>query len=240
MDAYFCPCAVKCVMCAGNVLYGDLPEDAACVVADLLHKQVYNKGEVLFREGDPCSHLFALSSGQVKLSYYMPDGREQIIGLGVPGYLLGFDTLSDETYTYTASALSKAHVCKIRHRDLMDELKQHPDVVIRVLEALNNELKQTRELLRVMGGKTATEKTASFILSVVPHSETRGCKFAMPFSRHEIADLLGLTVETVSRVMAELKRAGIIHAPRGSMEIRDASRLREVAAGSFSPINIDD
>jgi CRP/FNR family transcriptional regulator len=227
-------------MCAGNVLYGDLPVEAACIVAGLLHKQVYKKGEVLFREGDPCSHLFALSSGQVKLSYYMPDGREQIIGLGVPGYLLGFDTLSDETYTYTASALSKAHVCKIQHKDLMTELKTHQDVAICVLEALNNELKQTRELLRVMGGRTATEKTASFILSVVPHSETRGCKFDMPFSRHEIADLLGLTAETVSRVMAELKRAGIIHAPRGSMEIRDASRLRDVAAGSCSRISIDD
>ena len=240
MDAYYCPCAVKCVMCARNTLYGDLPEEAACIVEKMLHKQVYKKGEVLFREGDTCSHLFALSSGQVKLSYYMPDGREQIIGLGIPGYLLGFDTLSDETYTYTASALSKAHVCMIRHRDMMAKLKSHQDVAIRVLDALNNELKQTRELLRVIGGKTATEKTASFILSVVPHNDSGDCKFDMPFSRHEIADFLGLSMETVSRVMAELKRAGIIHAPRGTMEIRDASRLRNVASGTGNPLDIDD
>jgi len=221
-------------------VYGDLPEKAACIVAKMLHKQAYKKGEVLFREGDACSHLFALSSGQVKLSYNTPDGREQIIGLGIPGYLLGFDTLSDETYTYTASALSKAHVCKIRHRDLMAKLKSHQDVAIRVLDALNSELKQTRELLRVIGGKTATEKTASFILSVVPHNDSGDCKFDMPFSRHEIADFLGLSMETVSRVMAELKRAGIIHAPRGTMEIRDAGRLRAVASGTGSPLGIDD
>ena len=227
-------------MCARNSVYGDLPEKAACIVEKMLHKQVYKKGEVLFREGDACSHLFALSSGQVKLSYNTPDGREQIIGLGIPGYLLGFDTLSDETYTYTASALSKAHVCKIRHRDLMAKLKSHQDVAIRVLDALNSELKQTRELLRVIGGKTATEKTASFILSVVPHNDPGDCKFDMPFSRHEIADFLGLSMETVSRVMAELKRAGIIHAPRGTMEIRDAGRLRAVASGTGSPLGIDD
>ena len=100
---------------------------------------------------------------------------------------------------------------------------------LNVLLAVNEQLAQARNMIRALGQKTAVEKVSALLLNLFPQNGTGKAKAALHLSRHEIAELLGLTVETVSRIMAELRRKGIIHAPRGRIVISARERLETLA-----------
>jgi len=116
-------------------------------------------------------------------------------------------------------------------------LQQNPKVSLRVVEILNEELAQAQALLRVLGQKTSAEKVATFLLSLIPtgYDDQSPINLHLPLSRQEMSDLLGLTVETVSRLMSDMKREGIVEAPRGSIRILDLKRLHALAGTQVFP-----
>jgi len=100
---------------------------------------------------------------------------------------------------------------------------------MRLVAALNAQLAHSRALMQVMGQKCAAAKIASFIQLVVPSASQDHKRFTLPFSRREIANLLGLSEETVCRQMARMNRRGILYAPRGKIEILDWNGLHAIA-----------
>lgn len=241
---YRCACQVgECVLCEARLASGPAREHA-CEVRGLLTRQTHRPREILFRQGEPSEHLFLLGTGQVKLMSNLPDGREQILGVRIAGQLLGFEALhpagaaerggaagGDVQHPYTAETLTTVEVCRIRHRDMLAILEQNPAVSLRVIERLRQELDQAQVLIRDLGLKSAPEKVASFILSLVPDDAARADILLMPLSRLEIAEFLGLTVETVSRVFAKFRRDDLIRTPRGRVEILNRAHLSSVAGG---------
>jgi CRP/FNR family transcriptional regulator len=199
---------------------------------DSVQRTTFRHGEILFMQGQPSACLFAVSDGMVKICTHNPDGREQIVGLSSPQSLLvGLQSLNDDRYAYSAIAASNVRACKINHRTLIDHVRDRGDLAMRLIEALNSQLAHSRALMEVLGHKCAAAKIASFILLMTPKSKKSNGGFALPFSRLEIASLLGLSEETVCRLMANMKREGAIHAPRGRIEIRDWDRLHAIADG---------
>jgi CRP/FNR family transcriptional regulator len=102
---------------------------------------------------------------------------------------------------------------------------------MRLIYAMNAHIAHSRSLTEVLGHKCAAAKIASFLLLLTPKAERVNGGFALPFSRLEIASLLGLSEETVCRLMAGMRREGAIVAPRGKIEIRDWDRLHAIADG---------
>jgi CRP-like cAMP-binding protein len=203
-----------------------------CVISDCTHVVEFKHGEVLFLQGQPSSNLYALTEGMVKICTNTSDGREQIVGLSSPSNLLvGLQSLSDERYAYTAVAATPVTACRINHHAMIAKARGHGDIAIRLIEALNAQLAHSRALMEVMGHRCAASKIAAFILLMTPNSLSGngGCDITMPFSRVEMAGLLGLSEETVCRSMAMMKRTGAIYAPRGRVEIRDWDRLQAIA-----------
>ena len=221
-----------CVLCTAQ-LFSGLGQEYVCRIQSLLNKHSYRQHDVLFREGEPANRLFVLRSGQVKLTTSLPDGREQILRLGAMGHLLGLESLNAGTYSYTATAILPAEACTIRHKDLMRVLESNPTVSMRVIETLSEELDQAQHLIRDLGLKSAPERVTSFVLSLLPPRGKANGDFPLVLTRHEIAEMLGLTVETVSRVMAELKREQIIDAPRGHIRILNLKKLQEIAGAAY-------
>ncbi|MGI9236139.1 MAG: Crp/Fnr family transcriptional regulator [Woeseiaceae bacterium] len=204
--------------------------DLNCLVTDAVKQVNFRPGEVLFAQGQPSTSLFSLSTGLVKITSNASDGREQIVGLGSRGKLLvGLQSMDQDHYEYTAVAATDGSACKIRHRALLKALSDHAEIGVRLISALNAQLAQSRSLMEVMGHKTAAEKIAAFILLLAPKTEVEADRFALPFSRNDIADFLGLSEETVCRQMANMKRDGVIYAPRGKMRIQDLDRLQQIA-----------
>jgi len=210
----------------------DLPAELQCMLNDSVQRTTFRHGEILFMQGQPSACLFAVSDGMVKICTHNPDGREQIVGLSSPQSLLvGLQSLNDDRYAYSAIAASNVRACKINHRTLIDHVRDRGDLAMRLIEALNSQLAHSRALMEVLGHKCAAAKIASFILLMTPKSKKSNGGFALPFSRLEIASLLGLSEETVCRLMANMKREGAIHAPRGRIEIRDWDRLHAIVDG---------
>jgi len=218
-------------------MYIGLDHDQVCAIRGMLSHHRYDSHQTLFRQGEPSEYLFVLQEGMLKMTLTDVDGREQIVGLPLAGQLLGFNTITERAYAYTAQSLTPSAVCKIRHHDMLEVLNQNPKVAMRTIEILNHELNQARSLIRILGQKTAVEKIATFILSLQPdpHHTGNGQMLALPLSRQEMAELLGLTVETVSRLMSEFKREGLLEAPRGHVRILDRERLTELAGSTDIP-----
>lgn len=227
------PCVCNrddCILCEGRIFNG-LASDQVCQVRGLIAPISYPARATLFHERAPADLLFILKTGCVKLTTALADGREQILHLTLPGHMFGFESLDDSFYPYSACALTGVSVCAVRHRDMMRILEKNPGVSIKMIHMLNSELERSRALIRDLGLKSSTERMASFVLSLVPLRRGLSCDFALPLTRKEISEMLGLTVETVSRAIAGFQRAGIIRAARGIVRILDEPKLRELAEG---------
>ena len=204
--------------------------DFQCLVTDAVKQVRFADGDVVFAEGEPSESLYSLTSGLVKITCHTPDGREQIVGLSSRGKLLaGLQSLNDDHYCYSAIAETPVIACKIKHRALLHAVSHRGDVALRVVSALNAQLAHSRKLMCVMGHKCAAAKIAACISLIIPKSERGNRRFTLPFSRADIANLLGLSEETVCRQMAKMKRNGILYAPRGKIEILDWDQLQAVA-----------
>lgn len=214
-----------CIMCNEN----PDTEHFHMAARDMICTKTYKAGETIFRKNEPSTYLYILKSGRIKLTSAMPDGREQIIGMITPSHMLGVDALNDEHYPYSATAMGRTTVCRFRHNGVFDTLKEHPSLTVRVVNDLNAKLAQTRGLIEVMGRKTAIEKIAACFLSMQSEDESDFEESAIQLSRKELAEMLGLTEETISRVISELRRAGIIEAPRGKIIIQNRERLQDIA-----------
>ncbi|MGI9248096.1 MAG: Crp/Fnr family transcriptional regulator [Woeseiaceae bacterium] len=206
--------------------------DLNCLVTDALKQVEFGAGDVLFAQGQASSSLYSVTSGLVKITCHSTDGREQIVGLSSPGKLLvGLQSINDECYEYSAIAATDVSACKISHRALLTALKDRVDIAMRLMTAVNAQLAQSRSLMEVMGHKNASAKIASFILLLAPKVHNGKTRFTLPFSRNDMAGLLGLSEETVCRQMADMHRKGVIYAPRGRMEIQDWRQLHAIANG---------
>ncbi len=210
-----------------------------CLLNDAVQHVSFSHDEVLFMQGQPSTSLYAITEGTVKICTHSPDGREQIVGLSSPERLLvGLQSMADERYAYTAIAATKVKACKINHRTLLNKIRGHEELALRLVDAVNTQLAHSRALIEVLGHHCAAAKIASFILLMTPKSEHGNCRFQLPFSRSEIAGLLGLSEETVCRLMANMKRSGAIYAPRGRIEIRDWDRVQAIAEDGMSPRHV--
>ena len=207
--------------------------DLNCLVSDVVKQVNFGAGDVLFAQGQPSASLYSVSSGLVKITCHSADGREQIVGLSIPGKLLvGLQSINDDCYEYSAVAASDVSTCKISHRALLTAVKSRPEIAMRLIAAVNAQLAHSRSLILVMGHKCAAAKIASFLLLVAPEKHNGNGRFTLPFSRNDMASILGLSEETVCRQMAEMKRKGVIYAPRGRMEIQDWHQPGVIADGA--------
>jgi CRP/FNR family transcriptional regulator len=190
----------------------DSPSSAEfqCLLEDSVQHVSFRHGEVLFMQGQPSTCLFAVREGRVKICSHNSEGHEQIVGLSSPdSSLVGLQSMGDERYAYSAIAASDVNACKINHRTLLRRVRGDSDLAMRLIYAMNAHIAHSRSLTEVLGHKCAAAKIASFLLLLT----------------------LGLSEETVCRLMAGMRREGAIVAPRGKIEIRDWDRLHAIADG---------
>jgi len=204
-----------------------------CMLSYSLRPVAFQKGEILFSQGQSSSSLFSLTKGAVKICSHSPDGQERIVGMSSPGSLLvGLQSINDPRHAYTAIAVTPVLACKINHRTLLEYAQKKGKVAMRLVQAAGAQLAHSRAIMEVLVHKCAAAKVASFILLMTSKVEQRNGGFVMPFSRGEMAGILGLSEETVCRLMANMKRSGAIYAPRGKMEILDWNQLQAISEGA--------
>lgn len=201
-----------------------------CLVADSVKEVTFSKGDFLFSQDQPSCCVYALTDGLAKILSVTPDGYEQIVGFANPHKLMvGLRSLSNDYYSDSAIAETSVTACKIRKRALLTAVAHDPHVAFRLIDAMNAQLAMSREMIRAVEHHGAAAKIAAFLLLLLPDEEDSTKRYELPVSRREIANILGLSEETVCRQMAKMKRLDVLYAPRGSIEIHDWDRLRAIA-----------
>jgi CRP/FNR family transcriptional regulator len=185
----------------------------------------------VFREGDVAEHLYSVSAGTMKLYKLLSDGRRQIIGFLFPGDLFGLP--NDGGYAYTAETVTDCQVCRFSARKFSQLADRIPRLEQRMLSKAMRDLVAAQDQMVLLGRKSAREKLATFLLKLSRRRQERGLPAGpvdLPMSRADIADYLGLTIETVSRTFTQFKREGVIALPSHDQAvIADPKALERVA-----------
>lgn len=186
------------------------------------------RDQSLFLAGDAASHVYRVMAGCVRSLALMPDGRRQVAEFHLPGDLLGLD--GREAHLLSAEAVGDAILLRFPRRQLEAEAVRDPAAARGLYDLACRSLETAQRRLMVLGRKTAAERLASFLLEMA--ERTGGDRrFDLPMSRQDIADHLGLTIETVSRVFSQFRRQGLIALPTAQrVELRDREAV-EAASG---------
>jgi len=205
------------------------PQQVASPLAALGTVACYARNQTIFSEGDDADYSYKVVSGAVRLSKMMSDGRRQIAEFALPGDYFGINWL--EEHAMTAEALNEVNlVCYARGR--LERLGDENRAVRAELFAnLPHELWAAQNHLVILGRQSALERTASFLVQLIDRRQVaKNDTLDIPMTRQDIADYLGLTIETVCRMLTKLKHAGIIAIPdRHTIVVRNAAALRRAS-----------
>jgi CRP/FNR family transcriptional regulator len=225
----------RCAMCDIRhlTIASVLPEGELNCLESITDGVELAPGQSLFQEGDKISAWYTIRRGTVRLYKLLGDGRRQITGFAMPGDILGLAARGG--YAYGAEAIDTCELCRMPLADLRRTFERYPQLERRLVELAGEELATAQEQMLLLGRKAPLEKLASFLLSMTARARRAGepdNPLYLPMSRGDIADYLGLTVETVSRSFTRLKGEGIIALPEPTrVLIVKRERLEALAEG---------
>ena len=199
----------------------------------VLGQATVESNTAVFREGDPALYLYTITAGAVKLYKLLSDGRRQIVAFLFPGDFFGLSL--NGTYAYTAEAMLPLMLCRFPRRKLDALFDELPMLEKKLLGATAQELAAAHDQMLLLGRKTAREKLASFLVMLgrrLSIKQEPSQLITLPMSRSDIADFLGLTIETVSRTLTGLRREGLIGLPDANhVVVLQYDHLAQIAEG---------
>ncbi len=196
-------------------------------------KKPLHKGDFLFEAGQPLRSIYAVRSGSFKSYTLTESGEEQITGFHLAGDIVGFDGISTMTHRSYAQAMETAMVCEIPFSTLDELSGKLPKLRHQVMRMMSNEINYDQEMLLMLNKKTAEERLAAFLANLSTRFGERGFskkEFRLTMTRGEIGNYLGLTVETISRLLSRFQKADIIKVEGKFISILNPEELFKVAS----------
>jgi len=176
-------------------------------------KRPVHKGDKIFTDGQEMHALYAIRSGTFKTFTVNEQGEEQITGFHLAGDLLGFDAIADTEHKSFAQALETSMICEIPYNNLDRLSNTMPKLKKQVLRLMSNEIRTDQEMLTLLNRKNAEQRVATFIVSLSDRYHARGLsasEFRLTMTRSDIGNYIGLTVETISRLLNRFHKNGLI------------------------------
>ncbi|MGQ0483731.1 MAG: Crp/Fnr family transcriptional regulator [Hyphomicrobiales bacterium] len=229
----------RCDLCPvrHRAVCGAMDEAQIAKLGRVARRKQVRAGRTIISDEEPAEFFANVVSGTVKLTKTLPDGRQQIVGLLFAPDFLG--RAYSKTSPYTAEAATDVEICTFPHVAFERLAGEYPGLQQRLFQHTLDELDAAREWMLLLGRKTAQEKVASFLLMLARRSLMIGCShskasdvasFELPLSRADMADFLGLTIETVSRQITRLKTSKAISlASNRLIQVPGIQRLVKIA-----------
>lgn len=215
-----------------------LHDDDLVFLARVARKMNVSAGKLFIEEGDAARFFYNINVGTVRLFKSLADGRRQITGFMGVGQFLGLSASGQ--YAFSAEAMENVEICRFDRIEMKQVFAEFPALERRLLDVTTHELVIAQDQMLLLGRKTAAERVASFLLSWAQRQEScpAGAKvpasfvLPLPMTRMDLADCLGLTLETVSRSLNQFKRDGLIDLTTPhQVVIAKPARLRKIADG---------
>jgi CRP/FNR family transcriptional regulator len=227
-----------CADCAvrDRALCGSLSNDELSALNSLGRRRMMRRGETMIWAGEESIICGNLLSGVLMLETSTVDGREQIVGLLFPADFVGWPYAGEAEFTVRAA--SDAELCLFPREPFQAVLEDHVRMERLLLQRTMAALDEARRRMLTLGRRNAGEKVAGFLLDIADRVGASSCQatplgpvtFDLPLTRGEMANLLGLTIETVSRHLTKLVEAGLIALPSArGVTIRDPGGLQRAA-----------
>ncbi len=195
------------------------------------------KEGTLYRVGDSFTNLYAIRLGHFKTFHITPDGNQQITGFQMAGELLGMDAISTERHQCHAVALEDSEVCEIPFARLQDLFSDMPTLLRHFHRMMSQEITREQSVMLLLGSMRAEQRFAAFLANLSSRYAIRGyssTQFQLRMGREEIGNYLGLTIESISRLLSKFKKQGLIKVSNRDLEIIDLPTLKAVASGTQS------
>jgi len=176
--------------------------------------RIVDRGELVFRQNDPFKSCFAVRGGAIKTYIVSKDGEEQVTGFYLPGEIIGLDSVNTDYYSCSAKALERSSLCEIPLDRLEELATRIPSLQQHFFQLMSREIQNSQQLSMLLGRKTAEERLASLLLSLSTRFHRRRLSpthFRLPMARNDMANYLGLAVETVSRVLTRFQKQGLVN-----------------------------
>lgn len=226
-----CNCNLReaCLPC------GTREPDLARMAELVFTRRRIKTGEHLYRAGDDFNTLYAVRSGFFRTNMTLEDGREQITGFFMAGEMIGLDGIHGGAHTCDVVALEDSDVCVIPYARMQRVSQEMPAVQHQFHRMMGREITRDYGLMLLLGSMRAEERLATFLLNLSTRYAARGysaTEFNLRMSREDIASYLGLTIETVSRVLSRFQKNGLIEVGGRRIEVKDLEALRAVIGGA--------
>lgn len=208
-------------------LFGTLSEKEKSKILSVSVQKEFERGDIIVQEGDRSSYVYIVTDGQVKGTKFTSDGREIILEVFGHCDMVGqVAAIANEPYYYTAIALTKSRVNMIKKEEFMELLRLNPVIENKVLIALGKRLRAAQMKIEEFVNDKVEQRIAKVLIAL---SERMGNE--IPFTRQEIAGMVGTTIETTIRVTSRFKEAKVIRTTRGNIIIIDKQKLALLAEG---------
>jgi CRP/FNR family transcriptional regulator len=189
------------------------------------------KGEHLFNAGEDFSSIYAIRSGSIKSYVINEEGEEHVIGFKMPGDLVGFNGINGHHYKNSAKALETCSVCEIPFTQLEELGHKIPGLSHHLMEIMSKEIQDEHYKVAMCSKMTAEARLASLVHTLSMRFAERGYspnEFNLSMSRNDIANMLGMAVETVSRLFTHFQEDGILEVERKHIRILDQNKLHSI------------
>lgn len=196
-------------------------------------KKPLHKADMLFEAGQPQRCLYAIRTGSFKTFTLTEQGEQQITGFHLPGDIVGFDALSNQLHPSYAEALETAMVCEIPLPNLETLLDQLPRLRQQMMRLMSKDIQADQQMMLLLNRKTAEQKLATFLSQLAQRYASRGfsgSEFRLTMTRSDIGNYLGLTVETISRLLSKLDKEQLIQVNGKLISINDKTALSKLGA----------
>ena len=187
----------------------------------------FERNAEIFGEDQPADHFYRVISGGVRIVKLVSDGRRQITSFCLPGDMFGFE---DSVHRFCAETVSESNILIRKRNPSLARSMDDPRMVQQLWTQAVVQLQRAQHHVLLLGRKTAQERLADFLLDMVDRGGRQDGAIELPMSRQDIADYLGLTIETVSRTLTQLARDQIISIPAARrIVVRNRSALEEIS-----------
>lgn len=210
------------------------PEDVQRLDRIIIHRRRIERGTNLYRMNDAFSRIYAIRFGYFKTYQVNPRGEQQISGFQMPGELLGLAAIGGERHQCGAVALEDSEVCEIPFDKLEGLLGEIPELLRHFHRLIGQEITREQNAMLLLATMRAEQRMAVFLTNLGARFAARGYaehRFQLRMMREEVGNYLGLTVESVSRLVSRFRRSGLLRVTNREVEILDPVRMRELAAG---------
>jgi CRP/FNR family transcriptional regulator len=202
----------------------------------------YRKDQFIFREGDPATSFHILKEGTVKCVKTSPGGRQVTLKVLMPGDLFCCDAavLDGGTHPGCAQPMGDVSVLTLSKEAYFDLLRRNPDAALKVIQFLGNRLQEAQETAKILALNPAEQRLAALLVKLAGRAglrEGHQVRLTVRLTRQDLADMVGMTVETATRIMGRFKREKLVSGTARSLVIRNLPRMQQLAAPPACPLS---